>query len=141
MYLMNRAQIDKAVKNAIKTGNWMIRTEKEGGISPSRDFQWEPIGHWTTAPDWDNKPSCGHGLHGQGSEAGGQGVNAKIVVFCETDGERVVIGGNKIKVPKARRLLVGELPVGLIFKSSLDLSGCELKGITLPTHLKNRVIK
>jgi hypothetical protein len=129
---MNNAQIDRAIAKAIKSGNWMIRTEKEGGISPSRNFQWEPIGHWTTAPDWNNKPSCGHGLHGQASEAGGQGVNAKIIVFCETSGERVIIDGNKIKVPKARRLTVGKLPIGLKFESSLDLRGCDLKGITLP---------
>ena len=135
---MTKTQIDKAVKNAIKTGNWMIRFENEGGASPSNTangFKWQPIGQWTIAPDWNSRPVCGGGLHGQSHEAGGQAIKGKFVVFCETRGQRVIIDGDKIKVKAARRLLVGKLPNGLTFKSSLDLSGCDLKGITLPTSV------
>ncbi len=44
---MNQAQIDNAIKHAVETGNWMIRCENDGGISPSREakgFEWKPIG-------------------------------------------------------------------------------------------------
>jgi len=132
---MNKAQIERAAAEAIKSGNWMIRTENKGGLSPSQDangFKWQPIGKWTVAPDWRPTQNCGHGLHGQASEAGGFNAGGKYIVFCETRGERVKIGADKIKVEKARRLFVGKLPTGLVFKSSLDLSGCDLKGITLP---------
>jgi len=132
---MNKAQIDKAIANAIKSGNWMIRFENEGRLSPSIDangFKWKPIGQWTIANDWNSRPVCGGGLHGQSHEAGGQVIKGKYIVFCETRGERVIIDGNKIKVKSARRLLIGNLPEGLKFKSSLYLSGCDLKGITLP---------
>jgi len=140
---MNKAQIDKAVQKAIATGNWMIRSENKGGVSPSANaagFKWKPIGQWTIAPDWRPIRECGHGLHGQASEAGGYNDGGKYIVFCETRGTRVKIDSNKIKVGKARRLLVGKLPTGLTFNSSLDLSGCDLKGITLPNKLKNKVI-
>ena len=135
---MNKEQITNAVKKAVESGNWMIRLENEGGESPSSDaggFKWKSIGRWTIAPDWRNAPKCGHGLHGQASEAGGQAIKGKYLVFCETRGERVIIDNNKIKVQSARRLLINLLPMGLTFKSSLYLSGCDLKGITLPTSV------
>jgi hypothetical protein len=135
---MNKTQLDNAVKKAVKSGNWMIRFENDGGKSPSdgaNGFQWKPIGQWTIAPDWRNTAKCGHGLHGQASEAGGQAIRGKYLVFCETRGERVIIDGSKIKVQTARRLLINKLPEGLTFKSSLNLSGCDLKGITLPTTI------
>jgi hypothetical protein len=116
---MNKAQLDKAIVNAIKTGNWMIRCENDGGLSPSsnaKGFKWKPIGQWTIAPDFNSRPVCGGGLHGQGSEAGGYLEKGKHIVFCETRGERIIIDGNKIKVESARRLLVGNLPKGLIFR-------------------------
>jgi hypothetical protein len=132
---MNKAQLDKAIVNAVKSGNWMIRCENDGGLSPSpnaKGFKWKPIGQWTIAPDFNSRPVCGGGLHGQGFEAGGDIIKGKYLVFCETRGERIVINNNKIKVKSARRLLVGKLPDGLTFKSSLNLSGCDLKGIKLP---------
>ena len=132
---MNKTQLNNAIKQAIKTGNWMIRFENDGGTSPSNNangFKWKPIGQWTIAPDFNSRPVCGGGLHGQGSEAGGYVEKGKHIVFCETRGERIVIGGDKIKVKSARRLLVGKLPSSLKFKSNLNLSGCDLKGIKLP---------
>jgi hypothetical protein len=135
---MNKEQTKVAIAKAVETGNWMIRFENEHGMSPSTDangFKWKPIGQWTIASDWNSRPVCGGGLHGQGSEAGGQAIKGKYIVFCETRGERIIIDGDKIKVKAARRLLVGKLPKGLTFKSSLDLSGCDLKGITLPTSI------
>jgi hypothetical protein len=132
---MKKLALEKALANAVKSGNWMIRMENKGGVSPSADahgFKWKPIGQWTVAPDWKPTQRCGNGLHGQASEAGGYLQKGKYIVFCETQGKRVIIDGNKIKVQKARRLLIGKLPEGLIFESSLDLSGCDLEGITLP---------
>jgi len=48
------------------------------------------------------------------------------LVFCQTRGPRVVIDGNKVKVPEARVLVVNELPSGLAFAGDVDLSRSEL---------------
>ncbi len=137
---MNQKQINQAVEQAIKTGNWMIRVERKDGYSPTCNFKWQPVGQWTEAPDWNPKPECGGGLHGQASEAGGcLPSGGEIVVFCETKGERVIINENKIKVREARRLLVGQLPKGLSFNSSLDLRDCDLTNIILPVLIKGNL--
>jgi len=137
---MNQKQINQAVKRAIKTGNWMIRVERKDGYSPTCNFKWKPVGEWTEALDWNPKPICIGGLYGQAFEAGGyKPLGGDIVVFCETAGERVIVNGNKIKVPKARRLLVGQLPKGLILNASLDLSYCNLTNIILPQIINDNL--
>ena len=59
----------KYINKVIKSGNWMIRTDK-GGTSHD-GFVSKPMGKKTICPDWENTPECGHGLHGQAREASG----------------------------------------------------------------------
>ena len=120
---MTKSGIRKAVKRALERGNWMIR-QSDGGKS-YRGFEWAPVGEWTEAPDWDRAPRCGGGLHGQAREGSGYSTHQPRLEFCETSGERVVIHGEKIKVRRARILLVDALPAGLeMGGGTLYLEGC-----------------
>ena len=118
--------ITTLVRKAIKSGNWIIRSDNDGASIEKPDFRWSPVGQWTKAPDWDVFPACGNGLHGQGPGASGFGVAGTRTVFCMTDGQRIVIDGNKLKVPKAMILLVNDLSTakGLTVGGELDLSYC-----------------
>jgi len=121
--------------------NWIFRTDSDG--ESHGGFAWGAVGVWTEAPDWNPKPVCGGGLHGQGP--GGYGYahkDGKRFVFCETSGKRVVVEGDKIKVKRARILFVGADAWNAMlyatkrnWPGSLDLRGCDLKGITLPTSV------
>jgi hypothetical protein len=128
-----RALADAAVKH----GRWMIRADNDG-VSPNKkagSFRWPEPGEWIKAPDFNARKECGGGLHGQDRTWGGY-CEGRRLVFCEWRGGYVGgIDGNKIKVEEARILLVGELPAGLICDGSLGLSGCDLKGITLPQSI------
>jgi hypothetical protein len=135
---MKKTEIQKAVKNAVKTGNWFIRFDNDG--TSYNFFQWQPVGKWTTAKDWIDDNNCGHGLHGQSHKASGFRGEGNRLVFCETKGKRNKIGSDKIKVKKARILLINELPDNLKVSGSLALNGCTgLK--SLPDNLKHKVIK
>jgi len=118
---MTPSEIEAAVKAAIKNGNWIIRAD-ENGISWG-GFKWSSLGEWTEASDWEVSPTCGGGLHGQDRKNGGY-ISGTRLVFCDTDGVHVYIGDNKIKVKRARILLVNTLPEGLTVGGSLNLSGC-----------------
>lgn len=119
---------------AVDHGRWMLRADNDG-VSPNkkaRGFRWPEPGKWIKAPDFNARKKCGGGLHGQDRTWGGY-CEGRRLVFCEWRGGYVGgIDGNKIKVEEARILLVGELPAGLMCDGSLGLSGCDLKGITLP---------
>ena len=126
---------------AVKHGRGMIRADNDG-VSPSKNangFRWADPGEWTVAPDFNNHGECGGGLHGQDRTHGGY-CEGKRLLFCEWRGKRVALG-NKIKVQEARILLVAELPKDLVINGSLDLSGCDLKGITLPQSIRSKVIR
>jgi hypothetical protein len=125
---LNKTQINQAIKDALKNGNWIIRADNDG--TAYGGFQWNPVGVWTVAEDWNPKAECGGGLHGQDVNHGGY-VTGKRVVFCDTKGRHVIIGDDKVKVKAARILMVG-LPKIKKINGSLSLSGCDLKGITLP---------
>src|SRR3990167_9017162 len=119
---MTNVEIQIAVKAAVKNGNWIIRGDNEG-VSASSDangFKWNSVGEWTEAPDWNEKPECGGGLHGQDKDFGGF-ICGKRLVFCDTEGAHIPIGGNKVKVRRARILLINELPA-LPNCISLDVS-------------------
>lgn len=122
---MTPAEIQAAVAAAAKNGNWLIRADTDG-VSPHPEaggFRWAPVGEWTEAPDWNPKPRCGGGLHGQSPRGSGYIQTAQRLVFCDTDGEHVVIEDNKVKVRRARILIENELPTGLEIPGDLDLSG------------------
>src|SRR4030043_21140 len=125
----------KHIKEVVEKGNWIIRGDNNG-VSASPDangFKWAPLGEWTEAPDWNEDPVCGQGLHGQDQNYGGF-IMGKRLVFCETEGPHIPVDGNKVKVRKARILMVG-LPEIPKMNGNLDVSGCDLKGVTLPTSI------
>ena len=122
---MTDTEIKQRVTEAVRTGNWFIRADDDG--ESYGGFQWQPVGKWTVAPDWNPDPVCGGGLHGQGPEASGfLGSNKGRVVCCATRGARVVIGYAKLKVPEAMVLLVNDISEaeGLSVGGDLYLSGC-----------------
>jgi len=75
---------------------WMLRSSNNG-ISYN-DFRWKKIGRWNIAPDWNDHPKCGSGLHGNAPEAFGYGFDYVQIELVETRGPRIPIDGNKIKV-------------------------------------------
>ena len=129
---MTKAQIDKAVSQAIETGNWMIRQDNAGVAYGG--FEWKPLGQWTEAPDFSPETRCGGGLHGQNHLASGYSTGGSRLVFCETRGQQINLS-NKIKVPAARALLIDQLPPGLTFRAGLSLQGCTAL-TSLPEGLK-----
>ncbi|MFZ2635551.1 MAG: hypothetical protein WAX33_04345 [Rectinemataceae bacterium] len=124
----------ESIAKVVRQGNWLIRADNDG-ISPSgeaKGFRWSPIGEWTEAPDWNPGHKCGGGLHGQDINYGGM-ISGTRLVFCETSGKHIKIDGYKVKVKKARILLVNALPDGLSVGGDLHLTGT---GITaLPDGL------
>ena len=85
--------------------NWMVRTDNDG--KSYSGFEWNGVGVWTEAPDWNAAACCGYGLHGQGPGGYGYWHDGTRFVFCETGKERVTVEGNKVKVKRARILYVG----------------------------------
>ena len=144
---MKKEKVEKPVKitkaliaSVLRSKRWMLRRSKDG-VSHG-GFEWSPIGCWTTAPDWKPTNECGNGLHGNGpntspGECYWNTNKGTRLEFCEIGSERVSINGRngKMKVKRARVLLVNELPEG--FKKiagSLDLRGT---GITSLGNLKS----
>ena len=144
---MKKEKVEKPVKitkaliaSVLRSKRWMLRRSKDG-VSHG-GFEWSPIGCWTTAPDWKPTNECGNGLHGNGpntspGECYWNTNKGTRLEFCEIGYERVSINGRngKMKVKRARVLLVNELPEG--FKKiagSLDLSGT---GITSLGNLES----
>jgi len=124
---MEKEQIDQLVKEAVKTGKWMLRRSNNG--KSYNDFLWSPIGEWTEAPDWNPSPTCGGGLHGNGPESSGYWTVGKDLDFCLIGNNIVDINGNKIKVEKAMVLLRNSLPEGLSVGGSLDLEGTQITSL------------
>jgi len=125
--------IKHCVSRALKRGNWIIRAD-EDGVSYG-DFRWRDVGEWTVAPDWDETPECGGGLHGQDQDHGGY-IQGSRLVFCDTRGPHVAIDlGNKVKVPAARILLVNALPGGLHVSGDLDLGYSQITALPGGLHV------
>jgi hypothetical protein len=115
---------EEHIVDVIKKGNWMIRTDVDG--KSYGGFKWNGVGKWTEAPDWNDEPVCIGGLFGQDASNYGYCKRGNRLLFCETDGHHVPLDGEKIKVRKAKILLVNMIPAGLKFKGSLYLKGCTL---------------
>ena len=118
----SRQELRKLAEAAVKGGNWIIRADRDG--KSHGGFQWAEPGEWTEAPDWNTKAECGGGLHGQDKDHGGY-VEGSRLVFCETQGEHISLV-DKVKVHKARILLVNELPSNLRVLNDLKLSGTQI---------------
>lgn len=148
--------LDERIKKALKSGKWMLR-RSDCGMSYG-GFQWQQIGEWTTAPDWNPEPVCGGGLHGNGPVSEGYYTNGKDIDFCIVSGKFVVIG-DKGKCKKAMVAMRNTLPEGLQVGGSLDLNGTaitalpeglqvggylDLRGTAIteiPKHLKSKIVK
>ncbi len=101
-------------------------------------FRWNPVGEWTECEKWDSSATCGHGLHGQAPEAGGYygGFGYANAELIETDGDRVVVDGNKIKVKRARRVAVNDLSdMPKVWNSALCFHRCMI------THLPEDLLE
>src|SRR3972149_9111364 len=96
----------KATKPKVKKlgNNWMVRSSDNG--TADGGFKWQPIGEWTTAPDWDPTPECGNGLHGQGPGGWGYSQGGSRFELVQTKGKRISIDSNKIKVKSAKIIAV-----------------------------------
>jgi len=122
--------IDAMVKEAVRTGDWMLRRSDNGKSvsTQANGFQWAPIGEWTEAPDWDPLPRRGGGLHGCGPQSSGYYTNGRDIDFCAVE-EVVDIDGEKIKCRRAVVLLRNTLPEGLSVGGSLYLRGTQISAL------------
>ena len=128
---MTKQQISAKISEVLTNGNWMIRRDTDGVAY--NWFRWSGVGKWTIAPDWKPTAECGHGLHGQSAECGGMLSDGNRLVFCEYDPKDVVKLEDKIKVRRARILMVGIPDMDGVKVGSLDLRGCTLpEGLKLP---------
>ncbi len=117
----------KDFQKLFDSGNWIIRTSDNG--RSYQGFKWQPKNRWTTAPDWEASPKCGHGLHGQNAKWHGYfQISGERLELCETDTILVSIGGNKVKTPRAKIFAINEeIPImfldaiGLTFKDNIPL--------------------
>lgn len=111
--MLDKDEINQFVEQALQKGNWMLRRSDNG--KSHNGFQWNKIGKWTEAPDWNLEAECGGGLHGNGvntrNSYWGPGGD---VDFCEInmDAGVVCIDGKYglVKCRCARVLIRNELP-------------------------------
>jgi hypothetical protein len=85
--------------NWLDTHDWMLRSSNNG-VSYN-GFEWV-IGKWITAPDWNSRPECGGGFHGNSPAGHGYGFDYCRIELCETKGQQVVIDKDKVKVATAQ---------------------------------------
>ena len=85
-------------------------------------FQWPESGH-VEAPDWNEKPACGGGLHGllwgEGSGSYLSWEESAKWLLVEVDPALVVwIGGDKVKFPRGKVVFCGDRGAALEFLSA-----------------------
>jgi hypothetical protein len=121
------------VQSVVDSGHFFLRLSNNG--RSYRGFQWNPIGEWTEAPDWNPVRECGNGLHGnKHTQKYCTWSNYQDVDFCEYDPSDVADLWDNIKVKHARVLLRNELPEGLKeWKGGMNLYGTNIK--FLPDNL------
>ena len=83
---MTKMEIGEAVEKAIRTGRWMVRSDKEG--SSHNGFHWNAPGEWTFPQFFSDRPICQDGLFGQARQASGFPMWNTRAVFCETGAKR-----------------------------------------------------
>jgi hypothetical protein len=123
----------------IHQNTYALRSCKAGGISPyDKTFTWNlEIGGITTAPDWENSPGCGRGLHGflNGEGRGDLACWDEDAVWLvlRPIGEIVDLDG-KIKFKSAETLFVGIRQEAAAYLQSLlgseDATKCLIIGGT-----------
>ena len=95
----------KITEDWLKTHKWMLRSSNNG-ISYG-GFKWPPMGKWNNCPDWNTKPECGGGFHGETPDYNGFGFLYGRIELVEYIGESIPIDENKVKVKQARIVAVG----------------------------------
>ena len=134
--------MDDKYTKLFDSGKWMIRTSDNG--KSYQGFPWQPIGEWTIAPDWNDQPECGGGLHGQNNTAFGFCyIAGQRLELCETKDTPIAIDGNKVKCHEAKIIAVDEdIPIefleaiGLKFKGRPSLNPLTSVGGNLYVHAK-----
>jgi hypothetical protein len=86
--------------------SWCLRSTDRG--KSYGGYSWPPLGEWAEAPDWNSKPVCGEGFHGNFPEASGFGFLYSQLELCEVDPGGVVYLGDKGKARRMRRIAIGE---------------------------------
>ena len=88
----------------------VLRTCDENLKSRHGSFQWAAVGGETIAPDWNNSPECGNGLHGWlwgcGDWSLKDGSKNPKWLILEVDADEIINLAGKVKFPKAKTLLV-----------------------------------
>ena len=130
---MTELEIQAKINLALSTGMWMVRRSNKG--KSYGGFLWAPIGEWTEAPDWNPRPECGGGLHGNGPESSGYWGEGNRFDFCIIE-DAIAIDDQKIKCRRAM-ILCHTFPEKLkIFKGDVYLRGCTLsEGFKMPDSI------
>ncbi len=112
----------KQYQKLFDSGNWMIRTSDNG--KSYQGFQWQPVGKWTEAPDWNPEPECGHGLHGQTRQFHGYfQISGERLELCPTS-ELIGIGDDKAKSQRAKIIAVNnDIPIEFLEAVGLKFNG------------------
>jgi len=95
----------KITKKWLNTHKWMLRSSNNG--KSYQGFQWPEIGVWINCPDWDEKPECGHGFHGETEDYHGFYMQYTRPELVEYEGVAIPIDNNKVKVRRARIVATG----------------------------------
>ena len=99
--------------------NWMIRMDTDG--KSHEGFQWNPINEWTEAFDWNERPECGGGLHGQNESAWGYVNIGNRLCLCEVE-KFVKIDNEKGKAKRAMIVAINEnIPAKYLEYTSISL--------------------
>ena len=67
---VKRVDIDKMIRRAIRSGHWMIRSDRDG-VSHG-GFVWRSVGEWTYPEEFSKYPTCRDGLFGVSRKSGGR---------------------------------------------------------------------
>ena len=137
-------ELHQMIQEALRSGKWMLRRSNEGKSvsSDAKGFQWQPVGEWTEAPDWDPAPRCGGGLHGNGPLSKGYWEGGGNIDFCVVDGDMVDIDdAEKVKVRRAMIVLRDTLPGGLSVGGFLDLEGTQITALPDGLSVGGRILR
>ena len=135
---MSEQLIDRELLDSVGD-NWMICTDNDG-VSYG-GFAWQPVGQWTECPIWSDKTKAdcvSGGLFGQGPGGYGYAKEGARFKFCETGPERISVGGDKIKVRRAKILYTDQAAYDALvyicrgrFQGSLYIGAdCKLDALT-----------
>ena len=82
-------------------------------MTSKNGFKWPDVGGIAEAPDWEDSPECGNGLHGWLYGKGDHSCSSYLDstakwLVVEVDSDRIVMLGGKCKFPMSKVLFVGD---------------------------------